>query len=30
MDVEGTEEARQFLNIITFLRELGIVYYIEK
>ena len=30
MDVEGQEEAMQFLNIITFLRQLGRVYYIEK
>ena len=30
MDVEGKEEARQFLNIITLLRQLGRVYYIEK
>lgn len=30
MDVEGKEEARQFLNTITLLRQLGRVYYIEK
>ena len=30
MDVESKEEARQFLNIITFLRQLGRVYYIEE
>ena len=30
MDVESKEEARQFLNTVTFLRQLGRIYYIEK